>query len=206
MRVDISRVIDAHPGARFAVIAFASRPAIDWPLSADAWSLQPFVDALAPYAGPAAVSTEANAGAAANVLRYQLIAAGQQYPQSPNLVYYLGSGAGESTVTQGVFDTGAVDGGAVFGYSPGGPGDIALRDIADQLGLPYVARGAGEDLPQMGTGADQPAPTSDPGDASRPVELYWVLAMLASALLLGEIYLTARDLLRARATRKVALP
>ena len=41
---------------------------------------------MTPYAGPTAAGTEVNAGAAANVLRYQLIAAGQQYPQSPNVV------------------------------------------------------------------------------------------------------------------------
>ncbi|PRC44477.1 hypothetical protein C6A85_000000100045, partial [Mycobacterium sp. ITM-2017-0098] len=127
MRDDIEELIDTHPGARFAVIAFASRPAIDWPLSSDAWSLIPAVEALNPYAGPTAAGVEVNAGAAANVLRYQLIAAGQQFPQAPNLVYYLGSGAAESTVPQGVFDTGDIDGGAVLGYSTGGSGVATLR-------------------------------------------------------------------------------
>ena len=206
IRDDIETLIDAHPDARFAVISFASRPAIDWPLSSDAWSLQPVVEALNPYPGPTAVSTEVNAGAAANVLRYQLISAGQQFPQSPNLVYYLGSGGGESTVTQGVFDTGTLDGGAVLGYGAGGPGEISLRGIADQLGVPYVQRAAGEVLPQIGAPQEQPAATSDPTGVPQRIELYWVLTMLASILLLGEIYLTTRDLLRARATRKVVLP
>ena len=205
IRKDIQELIDTHPGARFAVIAFASRPAVDWPLSADAWSLQPVVDALNPYPGPAAAADLANAGAAANVLRYQLIAAGQQYPQAPNLVYYLGSGAGQTTVTQGVFDTGAVDGGAVLGYAGDEPGVNTLRGIADQLGVPFIQRNAGESLPQTDTEADSSA-ASDPTGVQQRVELYWVLTLLAAVLLLGEIFLTTRDLRRARATRKVMLP
>lgn len=206
IRDDMAELIGAHPGARFAVISFASRPAIDWPLSADAWSLTPVVETLNPYPGPTAAGTEVNAGAAANVLRYQLIAAGQQYPQAPNVVYYLGSGAAESTVTQGVFDTGGIDGGAVLGYGTGGAGGNSLRSIADQLGLPYVQRAAGEALPRIGVAGDQPMTDAvDPGTPRR-TELYWALTMLASLLLIGEIYLTTRDLLRARATRKVVLP
>ena len=206
MRDDMLELIDTHPGARFAVIAFASRPAIDWPLSADAWSLTPVVEALNPYAGPTAAGTEVNAGAAANVLRYQLIAAGQQYPQAPNLVYYLGSGAAESTVPQGVFDVDGIDGGAVLGYSADGAAEVTLRGIADQLGVDDVARRAGEALPQAGAPADQPAAQADSSGTPQRVEWYWVLTLLASLLLLGEIYLTTRDLLRARATRKVVLP
>lgn len=202
IRDDIEAVMDAHPGARFAVISFASRPAIDWPLSADAWSLTPFVEALNPY--PGADSAEANAGAAANVLRYQLISAGQQFPQADNLVYYLGSGAGQSTVPQGVFDTPAIDGGAVLGYGPG-PGENTLRTIADQLGLPYNKRNPGEALPRSEGSSDQPS-SAAPVEGPERTELYWVLTLLASLLLLPEIYLIARDLRKARATRKEVLP
>lgn len=199
MRDDMQTLIDANPGARFAVIAFASRPAIDWPLSADAWSLQPVVDALNPY--PGADSREVNAAAAANVLRYQLISAGQQFPQAPNIVYYLGSGAPESTLTQGVFDTPAVDGGAVLGY---GPGEATLRGIAGQLGLPYVSRPAGQ-LPVDADAASGQPDASLGAEPARRVELYWIFAVLASLLLLGEIFLTARDLRRANATRREVL-
>lgn len=203
MRDDIEAVIDAHPGARFALISFAARPAIDWPLSADAWSLTPVVAALNPY--PGADSTEVNAAAAANVLRYQLISAGQQFPQAENLVYYLGSGAGQSTLPQGVFDTPAVDGGAVLGYGSG-PGANTLRDIAGQLGLPFVERAPGEPLPPTGGTADRAAAPADPVEVPERSELYWALTMLASLLLLPEIYLTARDLRKARATRREVLP
>ncbi|MFB1295874.1 VWA domain-containing protein [Mycobacterium sp. pW049] len=202
IRDDIEAVMDAHPSARFAVISFAARPAIDWPLSADAWSLVPVVEALNPY--PGVDSTEANAGAAANVLRYQLISAGQQFPQADNLVYYLGSGAGQSTVPQGIFDTPAVDGGAVFGYGPG-PGENTLRSIAGQLGLPYIQRTPGEALPRA-DGTSNQAGSADPVAGQERTELYWVLMILASLLLLPEIYLTARDLRQARATRTEVLP
>ncbi|QZY46991.1 vWA domain-containing protein [Mycolicibacterium austroafricanum] len=198
MREDIDEVVTAHPDARFAIIAFASRPAIEWPLSADTWSLTPAVDALTPYAGPTAASANVNAGAAANVLRYQLIAAGQQYPHAPNLVYYLGSGAPESTVPQGTFDTGPVDGGAVLGY---GTGEPALRAIADQLGLPYVQRGAGEALPRPDSAQTSAVP-GDPAATDGRVEYYWAFTLLAALLLLLEIFLTTRDLLRARTTRR----
>lgn len=199
IRDDIKALIDSHPGARFAVIAFAARPAIEWPLSADTWSLGPVVDALAPSRDAAAGSDQVNAAAAATVLRYQLIAAGQQYPRSENLVYYFGSGAAQSSAPQGVFDTDAVDGGAVYGYGPDG---AALRGIAEQLGVPYLQRTAGEPVPQDRTPTAQPAAT--PQSTSERVDFYWALTMLASLLLLVEIYLTARDLRRTRSTAAVA--
>lgn len=202
IRDDIEAVIDAHPGARFALISFAARPAIDWPLSADAWSLTPVVEALNPY--PGGDSTEVNAAAAANVLRYQLISAGQQFPQADNLVYYLGSGAGRSTVPQGSFDTPTVDGGAVLGYGPG-PGENTLRDIAGELDLPLIERAPGEALPLGGDTSDQATSTA-PVEVPERKELYWVLTLLASLLLLPEIYLTARELRKARATRREVLP
>lgn len=203
MRDDIEELIDAHPGARFALIGFASRPAIEWPLSDDTWSLEPVVDALTPYPGPTAAGTEVNAAAAANVLRYQMIAAGQQYPRAPNLVYYLGSGAPESTAPQGTFDTATPDGGAVLDY---GTGEGRLREIAGQLELPYVARGDGQPLPRDEEAERDAAAVPDPGEATPRVEFYWVLTLLASMFLLVEIFLTARDLLRARATRREVLP
>ncbi|KWX66368.1 VWA domain-containing protein [Mycobacterium sp. NAZ190054] len=204
MRDDIEELVDAHPGARFALIAFAARPAIEWPLSDDTWSLRPVVETLSPYPGPAAAGTEVNAAAAANVLRYQLIAAGQQYPHADNLVYYLGSGAPEATVPQGTFDTPAVDGGAVLGYGTG-RGEATLREIAGQLGVPYVHRGGGEPVPGAADSSDTADAVTEAAAAPARVELYWVFTMLAALLLLGEIYLTTRDLLRARAIRREVL-
>ena len=95
------------------------------------------------------------------MLRYQLISAVQQYPRATTLVFYLGAGAPESRLPAREFDPPAdsVDGGAVLGYgtAAGGPipgtdiersavDDAALRAVADQLGVPYVARSDGAPL------------------------------------------------------------
>ena len=152
IRNDIEALIDQYPQARFALIAFASRSSLDWPLSEDAWSLRPEVARLAPYAAND-TTEDVNAAAAANVLRYQLIAAGQQYPDSKSLVFYFGSGAAGSRAPQGEFDpsAGAVDGGAVFGYGAA-RNEPGLRRIAEQLGLPYVDRDDGRPVSESAPG------------------------------------------------------
>ena len=194
IREDIDALMAAHEGARFGVITFTSRPAVAWPLSGDAWSLRPLVDTLSPAVGPNAAADQANAAAAANVLRYQLIAARQRYPQAEELVYYFGSGAAQSTSPQSEFAAEAVDGGAVFGYD-GGDGAARLRAISDQLGVPYVDRAAGDPVRAAETGSADAATIAE----SPPrTEYYWVLTSLASALLLIEIGLTVRDLRRTR--------
>jgi hypothetical protein len=207
IRADISSLIDRYPRARFAMIAFASRASLDWPLSEDVWSLEPTVARLAPYATD---PSESDAGAAANILRYQLIAAGQQYRDSTNLVFYFGSGAGGSRAPQGEFEPVAktVDGGAVFGYgTPAGstPGydEQRLRLIAEQLGVPYIHRQDGEPLPQVNPNsvATQPS-TSQIQTPVQRTELYWFFTLLASLLLLFELFLTIREYRRTGMARR----
>ena len=170
IRDDMSAIVDTYPRARFAVIGFASVPAIDWPLSEDTWSVKAMIAGLSPYVTvPPDAAAQVNAGAAANLLRYQLIQADQQYPGARNLVFYLGEGAGGSTAPQSSFSVGdRVSGGAVFGYgtAAGGPipgyyvdgavsylsdsrsgapavsaiDEARLRGIADELGVQYVHR------------------------------------------------------------------
>jgi hypothetical protein len=209
IRNDIQALIERYPGARFALIAFASRPSLDWPLSEDAWSLKPEVARLAPY--PASDSGEdVNAAAAANVLRYQLIAAAQQYPDSKSLVFYFGSGAAGSRAPQGEFDPtpNSVDGGDVFGYGAA-QNEPELRRIAGQLGVPYVDRDDGRPISES-------APDSSPAQPATPAtiasgiagrtELYWVFTLLAAVLLLFELFASIRDVRRTRlAKRDVAL-
>jgi len=207
IRNDIETLIDQYPGARFAMIAFASRPSLDWPLSEDAWSLRPEVARLTPY--PASAEDEdVNAAAAANVLRYQLIGAGQQYPDSESLVFYFGSGAAGSRAPQGEFDptAGSVDGGAVFGYGAA-RNEAGLRRVAEQLGLPYVDRDDGRPVAESAPGRGDPQPSGglSTGVADR-TELYWVFTMLAAVLLLFELFASIRDIRRTRlARRDVAL-
>lgn len=192
-RNDIDAMIDRHPGARFALISFDARPSLDWPLSADTWSLRPILDAAAPYARGAEGST--NVGAASNVLRYQLIGAAAQFPKAQNLVYYFGAGAPDSTAPQRDFriPEGTVDGGAVFGY--GEAGAPRLRAVADQIGVPYLLDD--EDPPEAAPAAEAPEPAS----ATSGFELYWALASAASLLILFELYHALRHLRRTRLDR-----
>lgn len=235
IRNDIAAVIDTYPKARFAMIGFAARPSVDWPLSEDTWSLKAVVAGLSPYVSvPPDAAYRVDAAAAANVLRYQLIQAAQQYPGAQNLVFYLGEGAGGSTAPQGSFSVGGrVTGGAVFGYgTPAGApipsayvGDAVtyladsrsgalvisainepgLRRVAGDLGVPYVHREPGLPLtglpaPRAGTGAEAAVLTATP--LPRRLELYWMLALLAAALLLPEIHLLVRELRRDRTVRR----
>lgn len=205
IRRDVAALVDHYPQARFAMIAFAARSSLEWPLSDDNWSLKPVVAALTAY--PDAAGGDVNAAAAANVLRYQLIAAGQRSPGAQNLVFYFGSGAPASQAPQGEFDPvpGSVDGGAVFGY--GATRDEArLAAIADQLGVPFVPRDGSRpvtaDAPDVGgvrsarAGAEAPDHT----------DLYWVFTMAAGVLLLFEIYLTLREFRTSRAARRDEVP
>jgi hypothetical protein len=207
IRNDIQAVIDHYPRARFALIAFASRASLDWPLSEDAWSLTPDVAALTPYAA-SDTDEDVNAAAAANVLRYQLIAAGQQYPTSKSLVFYFGSGAAGSRAPQGEFDPtqGSIDGGAVFGYGAA-QNQPGLRRVAEQLGVPYVDRDDGAPLSGAlpDRGASQAATVNASGVAGR-TELYWLFTLLAAVLILFELFAGIRDIRRTRlAKRDVAL-
>jgi hypothetical protein len=201
IRADLNGLLDRYPRARFAVIAFASRASLDWPLSEDVWSLRPVIARLAPYSEPDGETT-ADAGAAANVLRYQLIAAGQQYRGSANLVFYFGSGASGSSAPQGEFEPGAgtVDGGTVFGYGAPPAFDRTRLDlVAAQLGVPYVHRKPGDPLPgttvQTNSSVTQQSTVST--GAGR-TELYWMFTLPAAVLLLFELFFTVRELRRTR--------
>ena len=202
IRGDVTALVDRYPGARFALITFGARPAQEWPLSEDSWSLKPMVAEIEPYADDAG---DVNAAAASNILRYQLIAAGQRHPGAPNLVYYFGSGAPGSEAPQGEFDPVArsVDGGAVFGYG-GARNEPGLRQIAEQLGVPYVprvdARPVSEVIPDQDRVSAEVSGT--PPQAPDRTDLYWVFTMVAAALLLFEIYLTVREFRASRSARR----
>lgn len=206
MREDIDALIDRYPQARFALIAFASRPSLDWPLSEDAWSLKPEVARLTPYAA-APTSEDVNTAAAATVLRYQLIAAGQQYPDSESLVFYFGSGAPGSRAPQGQFDpmAGSVDGGAVFGY--GAALDRPrLQGIADHLGVPYEDRDDGGPIAIPERAPAEPANAAATSSGAGRAELYWVFTLPAAVLILFELFASIRDVRRTRLARRDVAP
>lgn len=194
MRDDIVALITQYPGARYALVSFAERASLDWPLSPDVWSLRPTIAALSDDESAADV----NAAAAGTVLRYQLIQAAQQYPGSRNVVLYFGSGAPASRTPQGDFDLtqGSVAGGAVLGYGRDDTiNEPALRRIAAQLNVPYLHRDPGRPFqPHL-----PDAPHRVEADRS---ELYWLPALLAAGLLLAEIYLSVREFRRGRIARR----
>jgi hypothetical protein len=204
-RSDIDALLDRYPEARFAVITFAPEPALTWPLSQDVWSLRPAVDALTALSpGDPARS---DAAAPGNILRYRLIQATQQYPGSQNLVVYAGAGAPGSPEMRSSIDVPAdsVSGGAVLGHpADGAIDDTTLRRIADDLGVPYVDRRAGGELPPLETRPNAEEAT-EPVTTSARTELYWLLCLLAAGLLLGEIWLSVRELRQSRVARRDVL-
>jgi Ca-activated chloride channel family protein len=205
-RDDIAALIGRYPHARFAVIAFAARQSLDWPLSADTWSLRPVISALTPYASAPDTAVQANVGAAANVLRYQLFGAMQQYPRAKNLVFYLGAGAVESEMPPSDFDLpdGAVAGGAVLSY---GPAAASLRSVAEQIGVPYLARVGRAPLADALPAA--PSDAAGPPVAARAreqAELYWAFALGAAALVLVELYLVMLEFRRTRTASSDVVP
>lgn len=205
MRADIAGLMDQYPDARFALISFATRATMDWPLSDDAWSLQSVVAGLSPYvsAAPDAV-LQTNAFAARDVLRAKVEAARSEYPGSRNVVFYLGAGAPDSMVSRGSFDipAGMINGGAVLGY--GNPDIATLAEIADQLGVPFVPRTGAQPIadvvPEV-SAADSDAAGSALQVAER-WELYWVFTLFAVALLVVEIVLTIREYRRIAMSRR----
>ena len=201
IRDDVAALVDRYPRARFALITFASRSSLEWPLSEDDWSLRPVVAAVNPY--PDDAVGEVNAAAAANILRYQLIAAAQRSPGAQNLVFYFGSGAPSSRVPQGEFDPppGSVDGGAVFGYGAT-RNDPGLQRVADQLGVPFMPRDAAQPVADVAPDADGVSSVQSTVDAPDRTDLYWVFTMVAAVLLLFECYLTLREFRTSRVARR----
>ncbi|GBE66343.1 hypothetical protein MFM001_28050 [Mycobacterium sp. MFM001] len=126
IRSDIDALIGEYRRARFAVISFASKATLDWPLSDDAWSLASMVHGMSSYtvAAPDAMY-QADASAARDILGEQLKSAADLFPGSASLVFYFGAGDGGSRVTRASFDPphNAIAGGAVLGYGTptGGP-------------------------------------------------------------------------------------
>lgn len=201
-RADLDALVEQYPEARFAVLTFGPQPTLDWPLSQDVWSLSPVIDALTPR--PAADPARTDATAPGNILRYQLIQARQQFPGAHTLVVYVGAGAPGSTAPPaglGVLPA-TVDGGAVLGHPADGEIDEAtLRRIAADLGVTYANRAAGGALPPL----DAPARAGDATEtapAGSGVPLYWLLALVAAVLLLGEIWLSVRELRQGRVARR----
>ncbi|MGV0736143.1 hypothetical protein ABQF35_07120 [Mycobacterium syngnathidarum] len=194
-RDDIAALMERYPQARVALIGFTDRPSVDWPLSADTWSLRPVMASMTAHAA-VGDAPDANVGAAASVLRYQLISAMQQFPRAQNLVFYLGAGAPGSQAPQREFllPENSVDGGAVLGYDDAGA--KALRGVADQIGVPFVPRTAAKPLAEALPGGQSQAQEPTAVAVADTVELYWLFAAVAALLIVVELYLVLREFRR----------
>ncbi|CAN5546018.1 hypothetical protein BH11ACT6_BH11ACT6_55430 [soil metagenome] len=195
MRADLTALIDQYPDARFALISFATRATVDWPVSDDVWSLRSVVSGLSSYvAATPDQALQTNAFAARDVLRAKVEAAATDYPGSRNLVFYLGTGDPQSLVSRGSFDLPAatVAGGAVLGYGDMDEGRLA--EIATQFGVPFT-----EEVPAVQVSADGSGESLQVADRR---EIYWLFTLLASALVLTEIAFTGREYLKNRMSRR----
>ena len=177
-----------------------------------------------------------DAGAAADILQQKMTQAGRDYPASKNVVFYFGSGAPGSQAQQSSFAPARdlIAGGAVLGYGNlvGGPvpqgfydgrkvfmadqrtgvplrsalNEGELRSVADQLGVPYDTRVAGQPitpvLPTIDPGTPAPDTTVAGSATVERNELYWLFTGVAAVLLLAEIYLSVRDIRRSRTARQ----
>lgn len=183
---------------------------------------------------------QADPTAARDLLRTQLEEAARHFPNSKSLVFYFGQGAAGSRVTSAPFDPpeGAITGGAVLGYgtaagapipqgwvngtkvyqsdpTTGAPLNSALdeaklKEIAEELDVPYFHRESGEPIAAVLPAVDLAATPQDDSNAliaSKLVErreLYWLFTMMATVLVLVEIALTIREFRRNRMSRRDA--
>ncbi|ERG69426.1 vWA domain-containing protein [Segniliparus rugosus] len=175
IRADLKAIVHQFPHANFSVLAFGSTARVDWPLSADTWSLEAFLENYSAFQASPDALDRADPTAASGLLDQGLQVARQQYPRSQNLVFYLGEGRRGSAAAPGSFapGPGLVSGGAVLGYgSPAGgqvpvrwgddghmiyvqgpdgplvvpPDEGELRRIAKQLSVPYSHRSPGDPI------------------------------------------------------------
>lgn len=237
IRADMEALVNEFPRARFALISFAAKASLEWPLSDDSWSLVSKIRGLSPYTlvAPDAM-VRVDPAAAREVLGRQLRQASELFPESKNLVFYLGEGGPGSRVRDTSFDDipdGAIAGGAVLGYGTdaGGPipqgwidgnkvyfsdpatnapansaiDESRLKQIASDLGVPYLHRAAGQSITPAVPAVESASPESDDDlHGSKFVErreLYWIFSLLASVLVLVEIVLTIREFRRNRMSR-----
>lgn len=211
VRDDVRAIVAAYPGARFALIGFASDAVVRVPLTTDSRALLSSVEVLRPEV--TANSEGTSTTVAAPLLRDMMQAAAKLAPERTRLVFYLGDG--EHTAWDGGDSfrgtAPSIAGGAVLGYGTeaGGPmrvttlgdgpaeyiqyeGERALsvidlanlEDIAGQLGVGFQHRAAGVplELPEV------PATTTAvDGTTESVAEIGWAIALVIAALLTIEL-------------------
>ena len=229
VRADAQAIVDAYPGARFALLTFDANAQLRVPLTTDTTALISSLDVLRPEVTEQ--SRGSSIGAGASLLTDTLQGVAEAAPDRARMVFYLGDG--EQTASQepesfaGAADY--VDAGGVLGYgtADGGPmrtttgagdepgeyiqyqGEDArsvpspenLNQIASELGVRFQARSA-ESAPQLPAA---PATTIEHGSGTvgNVIELYWILALALVVLLGVEVARATMLLMR---LRTAALP
>ena len=211
VRADVQAIVEAYPGARFALITFDRAAELRLPLTTDTAALRSALEVLTPEVTQQ--SRGSSIGIANRLLSETLEAAAESSPDRSRMAFYLGDGEQTAETEPESFRASAdlIDGGGVLGYgtAEGGrmrvqTGDVAhqgsefitdangdpalskidekaLQQIADELGVEMQVRSA-DASPEL-----PEAPTSTTthaaGTTGDVTELGWILAILIVALL-----------------------
>ncbi|MBA4084443.1 MAG: hypothetical protein C0493_05795 [Kytococcus sp.] len=224
-REDIAKIQAEMPGARFSIITFDYTARVVMPLTTDTQALKTAAENLRPenslYSGGSSITI------AQERLRTTLEGAKERQPERSRIVFYLGDGEQTAAQEPAPFDLpDLVDGGAVLGYgsdkggrmattsadgtpgedvkdAQGNPGvstidEQRLKEVADQLGVPYTHRTGGD----IGPALEDADPGTTVEGAGAAIETYtslvWVLATVMSLLLLVDLFITTREIGRLR--------
>jgi len=227
VREDVQQIVDAYPGARFALITFAADAVVRVPLTTDTTALVTSLSVLRPEV--TANSRGSSIGVAAPLLEETLDKAASVSPDRARMVFYFGDGeqtgsgkpesfAGSASEVSGgaVLGYGTAEGGPMRGTTAGvdGPGDYiqyegeralsviapeTLERIAEQLGVAYQERSAGAALELP------PAPataTTAQGSTESIADLSWIVALVVAVLLAAELARASLLLTSAAAVRR----
>ncbi|KQP55710.1 VWA domain-containing protein [Agreia sp. Leaf283] len=126
VRSDIVDLVEAYPGAKFALLSFDSSAIVRVPLTSDATAIANASEVLAPEI--TIYSTGSSISQANDLLASTLERAEQAEPDRSRIVYYFGDGEQTSTAPVESFEDSAqfVSGGYVFGYGTDAGG--AMRE------------------------------------------------------------------------------
>ncbi|GAA3669538.1 vWA domain-containing protein [Microbacterium marinilacus] len=211
VREDVEAIVEAYPGARFALITFDSAAEVRLPLTTDTSALRSALEVLTPEVTQQ--SRGSSIGVAHQTLAETLEAAASASPDRSRMVFYLGDGEQTAESPPESFDDSAalIDDGAVLGYGtheggpmktqrggvPGEGGDeyildgseralsivdeAALEGVAAELGVGYQHRTAAEPVALPEAPTSTVAPAA--GEVGDVVELGWMVAIAIAALL-----------------------
>ena len=219
VRADVEAIVEAYPGARFALITFDREAELRLPLTTDTAALRSALEVLTPEVTQR--SRGSSVGIAHRLLATTLESAARDSPDRSRMAFYLGDGEQTADSDPESFRASGdlIDGGGVLGYgtAEGGrmrvqTGDVAtsggeyivdgggdpalsrideaaLQTIADDLGVELQVRSA-DAAPRL---PEPPTTTTTraAGTTGDVTELGWILALLIVALLAADAALVA---------------